>query len=197
MAAVATVAAAQVSFGFKAGVNVAKESPMVTKADGLPIAESISFKTGFHAGVLMNVKLTSMLELEPSLMYSLQGYYGIIESVGEEQIIHKPNYHVNSHYLNVPVALKLFLNRGLYLEAGPQVGYLLKKKDKFDDFDNENSFTSDNTKKLDFSLFGGLGYRFNEGIFIEARYAHGLTGTSKLFRGGKNRNIQISLGYSF
>ena len=52
-------------------------------------------------------------------------------------------------------------------------------------------------KKVDMSLVAGLGYRFDNDIFINARYCHGLTDTSKIYEGGKNRNIQISLGYFF
>ena len=38
---------------------------------------------------------------------------------------------------------------------------------------------------------------FDNNVFIEGRYIHGLTGTSKVVDGCKNRNIQISLGYLF
>ena len=79
----------------------------------------------------------------------------------------------------------------------PLFGYLLSKKGGFDNWETiDDPFNTDNIKRFDFSIFGGLGYKFDDNVFVETRYIHGLTETSKVY-GSKNRNIQISLGYLF
>ena len=192
--AVMSVSAQNVQFGVKAGLNLSNESKY-KKINGNDL-ESPDFRTGLHIGGVVNWAINERFELEADLLYSMQGYKEQINVVGEQSLSNK-NYKVTSHYLTLPIAAKVNIAKGAYVECGPQLGYLLSKKDKLEGIETENSFTSDNTKKFDFGIFGGLGYKFENGVFVDARYIHGLTGTSKVFDGGKNRNIQISFGYLF
>ncbi len=189
-----SVNAQEIQFGVKGGLNLSTESKY-KNINGYN-AESPGFRTGLHIGGVVNWAINERFELETDLLYSMQGFKDRVE-VEAEQRLHDKNYSVTSHYLTLPIAAKVNLVKGVYVECGPQFGYLLSKKDKLEDHEIDDSFDSDNTKKFDFSIFGGLGYRFENGAFVDARYIHGLTGTSKVFDGGKNRNIQISLGYLF
>lgn len=191
---VSLVSLAQVKFGVQGGLNLSTESVMTV--DGKKLDNDNSFKTGFHAGVLANIKLHNSFEFEPSVMYSMQGFNSVIAEYGDEQILNDVKWHVTSHYINIPLALKGYFCDGFYGVAGPQLGFLLSKKDKYEGFETE-SFPNGKTKKIDFSIFGGVGYKFKNNMFLEGRYVHGFTGTSKVFGGEKNRNIQISLGYYF
>lgn len=197
VAAIALTANAQkLRFGVKGGLNFSKETQ--SKVEQLYISSDLSFRTSFHIGGVMNYALTDQLELEADLLYSQQGYKDIIYTTAIEQNIANENYTVTSHYINLPIAIKYYFVDGFYAECGPQIGYLLSKKDKLENWENTyDAYSSNNTKKIDFGIFGGLGYRFNNNVFIEGRYIHGLTGTSKVVDGCKNRNIQISLGYLF
>ncbi len=193
MAAV-SVYAQDVQFGVRGGLNLSTESKYKNISGN--DAESPDFRTGLHIGGLVNWAINERFELEADLLYSMQGYKDKVNVEAEQSLANK-NYKVTSHYLALPIAAKVNIVNGFYVECGPQFGYLLSKKDKLEGFETENSFTSDNTKKFDFGIFGGLGYKFENGVFVDARYIHGLTGTSKVFDGGKNRNIQVSLGYLF
>ena len=186
--------AQEIQFGVKGGLNLSTESKY-KNINGYN-AESPGFRTGLHIGGVVNWAINDRFELETDLLYSMQGFKDRIE-VEAEQRLHDKNYSVTSHYLTLPIAAKANLVKGVYVECGPQFGYLLYKKDKLEGHEIDDSFDSNNTKKFDFSIFGGLGYRFENGVFVDARYIHGFTGTSKVFEGGKNRNIQISLGYLF
>lgn len=188
------IEAQDLRFGVKGGLNISKESQNESVAEY--ISTDLSFRAGFHVGGVVNYSLGRQWELEADLLYSMQGYKDKI-NVEAEQRLSKENYTVTSHYLNLPLAVKFFPVDGFYIEAGPQFGYLLSKKAKMDDWEGDDMYSSDNTKKFDFGLFGGVGYRFSNGVFVEGRYIHGLTDTSKLYDGGKNRNIQLSLGYLF
>jgi len=186
--------AQEVQFGVRAGLNLTTESK-AKNIDGRD-AESPDFRTGMHIGGLVNWAINERFELEADLLYSMQGYKDQV-NIEAEQSLHDKNYTVTSHYLTLPIAAKANIVKGVYVECGPQFGYLLSKKDKLEDFETEDSFTSDNTKRFDFGILGGLGYKFENGVFVNARYIHGLTKTSKVFDGCKNRNIQLSLGYLF
>ena len=47
------------------------------------------------------------------------------------------------------------------------------------------------------SLRARLNNRFSNDVFVDVRYIHSFTDTNQHYSGGKNRNIQISLGYLF
>lgn len=189
-----SVCAQNVQFGVRAGLNLSTESKYKI-INGYDL-ESPDFRTGLHIGGVVNWAINERFELETDLLYSMQGYKDRVNVEGEQRL-HDKNYSVTSHYMNLPIAAKINIVKGAYVECGPQFGYLLSKKDKLEGIETENSYTSENTKKFDFGIFGGLGYKLENGVFVDARYIHGLTGTSKVFDGGKNRNIQISLGYLF
>ena len=180
-------------FGVRGGLNLSTES----KNKSIELLSDNKFKTGLHIGGVANYTFNDRFELEGDLLYSLQGYKDCIYFTADAQTVISKDHYVNSHYLNLPIAVKYHFFKGAYIEFGPQFGLLLAKKDKLEGVETENAFPSESTKKFDFGLLGGLGYKFENGIFVDARYVHGFTGTSKLYDGGKNRNIQLSLGYLF
>lgn len=192
MAAITLATSAQkVKCGLKVGMNLSTESAI--KSEDLKL-DNNKFKTALHAALLVNIPITGNLEIEPSLMYSMQGYKGHVFSL--DDIVVDDDENVSSHYLMLPIAAKLYLHKGFYVEAGPQFGYLLKKKGVIANF-QDIVYTDDYTKKFDFAVFGGIGYKFNNGVMVEGRYSHGLTETSKIFNGAQNRNIMVSVGYLF
>ena len=186
--------AQEVQFGVKGGLNLSTESKY-KNINGYS-GESPAFKVGFHIGGIVNWAINERFEMETDLLYSMQGFKDRMIGMTEQRM-HNKNYTVTSHYLTLPIAAKVNVINGLYLECGPQFGFLLSKKDRLEGVEIDNSFNSNNTKKFDFGILGGLGYKFENGLFLDARYIRGFTGTSKVFDGGKNRVIQLSLGYLF
>ena len=179
---------AQVTSGFKAGVNIADVNGLSFDNDGSSSAERIENqldgkRTGYFVGFLVDIPISEKLSFMPEFIFSQQGKN--IESFRLD-------------YLNLPLGLKLNLSN-LYINAGPQIGIKVWDPNKSGIFSN-----------FEASAFGGLGYIFDSNIFIEARYTYGLTdifqdnnnftfdnaGETR-FSGleGKNAVIQLGIGY--
>lgn len=188
-----TVSAQELRFGIKGGLNIST----MTQADNMSgyLSENPDHRIGFHIGGVLNYSLSQKWGVEADLLYSMQGCKDDVQTTGEQIV--KDNFTLTTHYIHLPVAIKYYPIGGLYVECGPQLGYLLSMKGKLDNWETEDLYPSDVRKKWDFGIFGGVGYVFKNDMFVEARYIHGFTETAKALDGGKNRNIQISLGYIF
>jgi Outer membrane protein beta-barrel domain len=182
------VAVAQVQFGVKAAYNLT--SLMVSD---LPSGSNLSFnsKSDFSAGVLASLPLSTSFSLQPELMYSGQGAKTTVQSSSAT---------LNYSYLNVPVLFKYLHMSGLFVETGPQIGFLLSAKE------NSNGQSADiksNSQTIDFSWAFGIGYKIPDmGLGIDARYNLGLTNIAKNNTGTtegtiKNSVFQIGLFYMF
>lgn len=166
------VQAQEVNFGAKAGFNIANLSGDNSKA--------LDEVTAFHVGVMAEIKLSDKFSFQPEVLFSGQGY-----SLGNDT--------VEMNYLNVPLMGKYYLTKGLSLEAGPQVGFLLNAK-------AENVDVKDAFKTVDFGVNVGLGYKLENGLNFGARYNFGLSNVNDIpGLSAKNRNsvLQVSVGYFF
>jgi hypothetical protein len=166
------VTAQKIKFGVKGGLNFASVSGDNT--------ESIDVVTSFNFGVLSEIQISEKFSFQPELMYSGQGY-----SFNDDTIA--------LSYLNVPLMGKYYLTKGLSLEAGPQIGFLLAAK-------NEKTDVKDSFNTFDFGVNFGLGYKLNNGLNFGARYNLGLTDINNLENShSKNKNsvFQLSVGYFF
>jgi len=171
-----SVNAQDIKFGAKAGLNFSSIS-------GDKISElDIGITTGFNFGVLAEIPISEKFSFQPELMYSGQGYAG--EALDEI---------VALNYLNIPLMGKYYLTKGLSLEAGPQIGFLLSAKN--DDTDVKDAFNT-----VDFGVNFGLGYKFDNGLNFGVRYNLGLSDINNIdgFT-DKNKNgvFQLSVGYFF
>ncbi len=183
-----TAVNAQVTSGFKAGINFSDVSSFEFSNDGSSTANTIenqldARRTGYFVGFLVDIPLTDKLSFVPEFIFSQQG---------------KNLESFRIDYLNLPLGLKLDINN-LYVNVGPQVGVRVWNPDRSGEFAN-----------FEASAFGGLGYSFKSNIFIEARYTLGLTdifqdnyrttfnsggGTTLSNFEGKNTVIQLGIGY--
>ncbi|SFJ37324.1 porin family protein [Myroides guanonis] len=172
--------------GAKAGVNFAN----LSNSDG-------DMKTGFHVGVLAEIFINEKFSVQPELLYSTQGTK-IKNEIGETKW--------NTDYINVPIMAKYYVIDGLSVQAGPQVGFLVKSEAKAEDSmaGVEISATGDMkdvTQSVDFGLNFGAGYELPMGVFFDARYNLGLSKVNKESQSGtkdyKNGVIQVSVGYKF
>lgn len=168
--------------GAKAGVNFAN----LSNSDG-------DMKTGFHVGVLAEIFINEKFSVQPELLYSSQG-----SKIKEEGIESK----LNVDYINVPIMAKYYLMDGLSVQAGPQVGFLVKSENKMSGGGESLTLDiKDSTQSVDFGLNFGAGYELPMGVFFDARYNLGLTKVNKESESGikdyKNGVIQVSVGYKF
>lgn len=163
-------------YGVKAGYNAAKIGGDV---------ENVKALDAFHVGFLAEIELTDKFSIQPEVLYSAQGTK--YNSTRKSQL----------DYINVPILAKYYLIDGLSIEAGPQIGFLTKSKDKLK---GTTIDYKDVTKDIDFSLPVGLAYRCAINIFASVRYNFGLSNfndESGSHYKMNNQVFQASLGYRF
>lgn len=166
------VNAQEIKFGAKGGLNFASISGNNSTGSDMV--------TSFNFGVLSEISISDKFSFQPELMYSGQGY-----SFNDNTIA--------LSYLNIPLMGKYYLTKGLSIEAGPQIGYLLSAK-------NESTNVKDTFKKVDFAANLGIGYKLENGLNFGARYNFGLSNINNLDNSSskyKNRVFQLSVGYFF
>lgn len=162
--------AQEVKFGAKAGLNFAS-----VRGENSDVYDTV---TAFNLGAVAEIPLSEKISFQPEVLFSGQGY-----SFG--------NDIAALNYLNVPLMGKYYVTKGLSLEAGPQVGFLLSAKT--DNADVKNLF-----KKVDFGVNAGLGYKLENGLNFSARYNLGLSNISSVANTtNKNAVVQLSVGYFF
>jgi hypothetical protein len=178
----AMFASAQIQFGVKAGYNL-------TNLTISPSQPGFSSKSDFSAGVLASIPLLASCSLQPEIMYSGQG-----TSFSDSFATGKLNYG----YLNIPVLFKYQHSSGLFVETGPQVGFLLSAKETAD---GQSADMKSNTQSTDFSWAFGIGFKLPLGLGIDARYNLGLTNVAKGNEGSvgtaKNGVFQFGVYFMF
>lgn len=190
----------KIKLGVKAGLNLSSLSFDESELNS-------SNKTGFTAGIMVEIPLAKNFSLQPELLYSEQGS----KSSFSDQDVTNSNYKstIDLNYLNIPVMVKYYVLKGLSVQAGPQIGILLKANNKYQDnflgYENHESFNlKDYTTGIDTSVNFGLGYQFKDKFYTDLRYN---ISYSNVFKEGdanhfinndmKNRVFQISIGYFF
>ncbi len=164
-------------FGVKGGINVSS----------LNFEDNSSYdsKIGFHAGVLAHIHAATHWAIQPELIYSLEGAK---KTIGGTDV----KYDFN--YVNVPVLLQYMVNDGLRLEAGPQLGFLVKAKTKTGNV----SVTNKNYQSVAVSIPVGAGYLTSSGLGFDARYVFGLASINKKNNPTLQSNVfQFGIFYQF
>ncbi|MDR2037636.1 MAG: outer membrane beta-barrel protein [Bacteroidales bacterium] len=167
------------SVGIKAGLNLVNVSDE-TWADMRP---------DFHAGILFNLNFghkgdkPGFFSLQPEVLYSRQGF----KMDGEA---------INFDYITIPLMFKFYVYQGLNLEVGPWGAFLISVNPDSKAIDGMNIKLSDLKGGKDIGIAAGIGYDFNFGLILGARYQHGLSDMAGnlLWR---NRVISISAGWKF
>lgn len=180
-------------FGIKAGLNVSDED-IVGSPTGLV--------SGLHIGGVANLRLNNLFDLEADLMYSQQGVEDkgiyLLDGLGES--LSDISIRYRSQYITLPVMLKLYGNDHCYTELGPQVGYQLGRTMEVSGYAPDDSMDSEVAgsllHRLDLAGVVGIGYAFDGGLSLNARYVWGFTETVELYQ-GQNRNLQFSVGFLF
>ncbi|SFQ41580.1 porin family protein [Hymenobacter arizonensis] len=183
---VGVTAAAQaqnVTFGLKAGVNLANVT-----GDNTRELKSI---IGANGGLAANFGFSDLLSVQPELLYSMKGTKYEVSNYKREGRL---------NYLDVPVLVK-FNADGPFFELGPQVGFLVSQKTTEEVGGRTASTNStDGTRKVDFGYVLGLGYQLASGPSLGLRYNGGFSDLSDPSVAGavtRNSVFQFQLGYMF
>lgn len=168
-------------FGPKFGFNVASLS------NGWLDKSKFSFAAGGFAEFKFDPKMSFLVEL----LYSRQGD-------GDKE--HGTKYRMRMNYLNIPLMGKYYFYKNFSAHFGPQIGILLNSKSKMKDGGTEVKTDIDDTNAFELGLNFGVGYDFDWGLAVTARYGLGLTNVLDKDAWGekhKNRVFQLAVGWRF
>lgn len=173
--------AQSVKFGVKGGLNFANLT-----GD----AEDNSMRVSFHVGGLAEIKLTNKFAIQPELLFSSQG--AKFDTNTSEKLVY------DLSYINIPVMAKFYATPQFYLEAGPQISFIVSAKAKYD---GDSEDIKDEFNSTDFGLGLGAGYNFTDNLYAGLRYNAGLSNIADVpdssnFETG-NSVIALSVGYKF
>ena len=172
----------RLNFGIKAGGNYSNFTN--TNFETKEIA-------GFHAGFLVNLRLTNHLSIQEDFLFSSQG-----AKLKDGSFTDKEDLKLS--YVSIPIVLKYRTSIGIYIEAGAQTGMLVS--------DAKNTGFRDFANKLDGGAVGGIGYQLKLGatrsVGIGVRYYQGFTDVGKfnssiLRSDFRNNVVQASVFYIF
>jgi hypothetical protein len=172
----------RLSVGIKAGGNYSNFTNTNFETEAI---------AGFHAGFLVNLRLTNHLSIQEDFLFSSQG-----AKLKDGSFTNKEN--LNLSYVSVPIVLKYRTRLGIYMEAGAQTGMLVT--------DAKNTGFKDFANKLDAGAVGGIGYQLKLGatrsVGIGARYYQGFTDVGKFTSASlksdfRNNSAQASVFYIF
>jgi hypothetical protein len=159
---------AHAQFGIKGGVNQAVLSGRV--------GEDATYKTYFHAGIFYEAKVLGPLSIQPELLYSMQGS----QLKGSSTIT---DYKTQLNYVQVPILVKATIGP-VYVEAGPQFGYLVSANEDGTvqvrntsgnvAFRSVNQSATDNYKRNEFALCAGVGLKLGSIVRVGGRFVAGL-----------------------
>lgn len=190
----------KVKLGVKAGLNLSSLTFDESELNS-------SNKTGFTAGVMVEIPIAKNFSLQPELLYSEQGSKSSFSDADVTNSHYKSTIDLN--YLNIPVMLKYYVLKGLSVQAGPQIGILLKANNKYQDnflgYENRETFNlKEYSTGIDTSVNFGLGYQFQNKFYADARYNISYSNVFKesdvshfINNDMKNRVFQITIGYFF
>jgi len=177
-----SVAAQEMHFGLKAGLNIANITN--TSSDGS--------RAAFHIGAFARTYLDEKWAFQPEILYSGQGNkYEVLDE----------KFKTALGYLNVPLMVQYYIVPAFNLEIGPQVGFKLGAKIKHE---GDSEDVGEQFKTADLGLGLGCGYEISRGLGVSFRYVFGLTDIAEasffgLVNDGRQSNslAQFSLFYRF
>jgi hypothetical protein len=186
----------QTRFGLRAGVNLAS---LELDDDNNATDYSTNSKTSFQAGVFVNVPIGGMFRFQPEVSYVGQG--SKVNGNFISNPLNKGSYELDYSYIAVPIMFQLQTNGGFFVEAGPQIAFLVRAKE--DQQSGNDPDVKDKLRTTDFGAAAGIGYLSRIGLGVNARYVHGF---SNVYNNDNapasvknaeisNRGVQIGLVY--
>ena len=188
------MSSSDVRFGIKAGMNVSSLSKNETLEDQ-------GSKIGFNAGVFANIPVAESFSIQPEVLYSQYGdkYDYVVAG-------NRYSYANHLDYVTVPVMFQYNFIPNLYVEAGPEFGFMVSAKNKAKNETNNDVLAESRNYKDSFNTFNvgiglGAGYYFTDNIGITARYVAGVTDIAKDRPANsdavRNNAFQVGLAYKF
>jgi hypothetical protein len=177
-------AAAQITYGVRAGVNFADVS---FAGDDVPS----SGRVGVLAGAFATVPLTGWLSVQPEAIYTVKGASIDIFDIESDYIV---------DYLEVPVLARVPVHKNVYVGAGPSVAFRIRARNRTSfSGSTEEVDIADDVESLDIGIVGAAGLEMGRWVF-DGRYTHGLSDTDAVTSDNvkiRNRVFSVSAGFRF
>lgn len=189
--------AQDISYGLKAGVNLSK-----FHSDDDAYNDMSEGRTGFHLGAVVEFSLSDKVSIQPELFFSSLGDKISDTMVGDSELVNVDS-ELQFNYISLPVMIKYYATKNIFFEAGPQLDFLSSAKGQtyfsnhfesevVDEFDSKDHYET-----TSYGLSFGVGYKAENGLFLDARYQLGLSDVTKnAFVKAKNNAFQFSVGFA-
>lgn len=178
---------------FQWGLKLGPNFSTLVGEDAEPTGdENKKMKLGLHGGFFAMIYLSNMWYFQPELLYSGQG---VKYEDGEDKVT------ISTNHLNVPLCIRWQSAGGFYLLFGPQVGFTLNGKAKYEFQGQEDEEDLEDLKSFILSGLVGLGYKAPSGWGAYLRYGRSFSAAFdsegsedvKIY----NSTISLSLFYLF
>ncbi len=186
---VAGAVTAQVKFGVKGGLDVSN----IIKTDDPNF--TTNYKTGFNAGITLDVHLVGPLSLAPELLYATKGYKAQTNFGDFDQ---------RTEFIDLPILAKFKLADGFNFLIGPQFSFLTATTNTYSNgiaTSVQKTYEDDATKFRKSLIDGAVGVSFDlsKSVDLHARYTLDLQKNSENGSSQtpayRNQVFQIGLGF--
>lgn len=178
-------ALAQITYGVKAGVNLADTS----FSEGSDVPSSA--RVGPLVGVFATVPVWGRLSVQPEAIYSVKGASLDVFDLESHYIV---------DYLEVPVLVRVAVTRRVHVFGGPSLAYRLRARNRIEfGSSTEEIDIGEEVESFDFGIVGGAGVAFGRWI-VDGRFTYGLSDTDADTGGDgkiRNRAFSMSTGFRF
>jgi len=193
------VKAQDIYYGAKVGGNV---SHFYYTGEDAGFNDTSKMKFATHIGAFAEIMFDDFFAVQPELLYSIKGARFI--SLDDEDY----KASVVLKYISIPIVAKYYVTKHIDVELGPQFAYLLTAKNIINGKEFQTNYGDESAsvdikgslKDFDLGITGGVGYVFDTGFYLNARYNIGILNTyqkredfNDIMRNG---TIQFSVGYS-
>lgn len=148
---------------------------------------------GFTVGTGIRVEFDKQLYFTPRIQYSLHGY----ELGADKQ---EPAQQFRLHYIEIPVLLQYDFskaNRGFFAQLGPSIGAAIAGSQKSGKQVSPLRFAMTQYNRVNVDALAHFGYRFKNGLSLDASYTYGLTSITNGDSLPIVRMAQFGIGLSY
>ena len=146
----------QTAVGVKGGVNISD----ISEGGYHP-------RVSAHGGVFVHRTINKYFCIQPEVLFSGEGQRFMYNSIEHTWAI---------NYIQIPLMFQVYPVSAFYIEAGPQLGFMISAKDKLSA--NENTSHANikaNFATAQFAIAAGLGVKVTDRVSVYGRYNFGLT----------------------
>ncbi len=163
-------AAAEIWFGFKGGVNMAK----VVGDDAHFDLHNWKNKTAFSGGIFVSFGLGKYFAIQPEILYTMKGSK---TNWTEAEVDYTAKLKYN--FIEIPLLLKLRIPLGPitpFIFAGPSVGFMMNDAVQTIERSSDGSSIEMATDlpKFDYGAIVGAGLELGRHLWIDVRISRGL-----------------------